>query len=217
MRQIQLFIFDFDGVIGDTAPDIAGAVQAAQAHYGLPVMTQEKILSYVGFGAKYLIDCTLPLPDETEKSQALAWYKAYYHAHAVDRTVLYPGMDAVLRTLHRAGRKICVVSNKPEALTKEIVKQLGIADLLTLVLGPESVVRMKPDPEGLLQCVAATGILPEQALMTGDSYTDIIAGRAAGMYTCGAFYGYGDPDKLRAETPDFSISAPLELLQNINL
>ena len=53
--------------------------------------------------------------------------------------------------------------------------------------------------------------------MTGDSYTDIIAGRAAGMYTCGAFYGYGDPDKLRAETPDFSISAPLELLQNINL
>ena len=213
---IKAVIFDFDGVIADTARDIVASVQAAQKEYGIEVLDYDTILSYVGHGAKYLIDRSMPALGESALAGALEWYKQYYEAHPCDDTQLYPGFRELLETLYRRGIKLSIVSNKPETITELIVGKLEIAAYFTKVIGPESVTRMKPDPEGLELCLDAMGIdRPAEALMTGDSYTDIIAGKAAGMKTCAILYGYGDKEKLKAENADISVSAALEILPKI--
>lgn len=203
--KIKAVIFDFDGVVADTGRDIAASVQETQKHYGQPVYGYDTIMSFVGHGAKYLIDNTLSALSEYELSEALAWYKAYYEAHPCDRTCLYDGFAELVRALHERGVSMSIVSNKPEAITKIIVEKLGVSKYFTRVIGPESVTRMKPDPEGLLLCLDAMGAKPEEAVMVGDSYTDIQAGKAAGMHTCAVLYGYGNKEKLNAQNADFSV------------
>ena len=213
---IKAVIFDFDGVVADTARDIVASVQAAQRQYHTAVLDYDTILSYVGHGAKYLIDRSMAALGKAALADALEWYKQYYAAHPCDGTRLYPGFRELLDALSHNGIKLSVVSNKPEAITELIVRKLEIADYFTKVVGPESVTRMKPDPEGLKLCLDAMGISePAEALMAGDSNTDIIAGKAAGMKTCAVLYGYGDPVKLKAENADISVSAALDLLPEI--
>ena len=93
-----------------------------------------------------------------------------------------------------------------------IVDKLGIAFYFTRVIGPESVTRMKPDPEGLLLCAKAMDATPESCMMVGDSYTDIEAGKAAGFgCTCAVFYGYGNKEKLNAAGADFMVQRGAEI------
>ncbi|MBR5280914.1 MAG: HAD-IA family hydrolase [Clostridia bacterium] len=209
---VQAVVFDFDGVLADTALDIAASVRATQRQYGLPEMTTAEIMSFVGWGAKHLIDHTVPVEDEQKQAEILAWYKNYYGAHPCDETVLYPGIQEMLASFKARGVKMSVVSNKPEPLTKMIVDKLGIAAYFTRVIGPESVTRMKPDPEGLLLCANAMGVDPEHCMMVGDSYTDIEAGKAAAFgCTCAVLYGYGNKEKLNAAGADFAVRCGMEI------
>ncbi|HIU29028.1 MAG: HAD-IA family hydrolase [Clostridiales bacterium] len=212
---IKAIVFDFDGVIADTGRDIVASVQAAQKEYRMPVLDYDTILSYVGHGAKYLLDCSMPELPESLRAGALDWYKQYYEAHPCEETRLYPGFSELAEALSQKGVSMSIVSNKPEAITKRIVNRLGISRYFTKVIGPESVLRMKPDPEGLLLCLSAMGAEPEASLMVGDSYTDIQAGKAAGMHTCAVLYGYGDKAKLKAENADYSVSASIEILKGL--
>lgn len=211
MLDIDIVVYDFDGVIADTAADIAGAVQATQKHYNKTVMDIPEIISFVGLGAKYLIDSCLPDMAEQEKEASLRWYKAYYHTHSCVSTVLYPTVADTLHAIAGAGIAQCVVSNKPEPLTKKIVHELGVDSYFNLILGPESLEKMKPDPEGLIKC--ATTMNRRKGIMVGDSYTDILAGQTAGMKTCGVLYGIGNREKLLASGADFYIKNLEELLQ----
>lgn len=215
MCKIKAVIFDFDGVVADTGRDIAASVQETQKKYSQPVLDYDTIMSYVGHGAKYLIDNTLPALSEKELEAALAWYKAYYEAHPCDRTCLYEGFKELVGRLHEMGVSMCIVTNKPEAITKKIVYKLGIAEYFTRVTGPESLTRMKPDPEGLVKCLEAMHAENNRALMVGDSYTDIQAGKAAGMYTCAAMYGYGNKDKLKAQNADFAVEKCTDIINII--
>ena len=204
--ELQAVVFDFDGVLADTALDIAASVRATQRQYGLPEMTTSEIMSFVGWGAKYLIDKTVPMEEEAKQGEVLAWYKDYYAAHPCDETVLYPGIREMLEGFKARGVKMSVVSNKPEPLTRMIVDKLNISPYFTRVIGPESVTRMKPDPEGLLLCAQAMEAEPAKCMMVGDSYTDIEAGKAAGFgCTCAVFYGYGNKQKLEAVGADFAV------------
>ncbi len=203
--ELQAVVFDFDGVLADTALDIAASVRATQRQYGVPEMTTPEIMSFVGWGAKHLVEHTVPV-EEDKKAEVLAWYKDYYAAHPCDETVLYPGILETLEGFQARGVKMSVVSNKPEPLTRMIVEKLQIGRFFTRVIGPESVTRMKPDPEGLLLCAKAMEAEPAGCMMVGDSYTDIEAGKAAGFgRTCAVFYGYGDKQKLEGMHADFSV------------
>ncbi len=205
--KLQAVVFDFDGVLADTALDIAASVRATQRKFNIPEMTTPGIMSYVGFGAKYLIDHTVPVGDEAIMEEVLRWYKQYYAEHPCDETVLFPGIQETLDTFRTAGVQMSIVSNKPEAITLLIVEKLGIQAYFTRIIGPESVTNMKPDPEGLLRCAQAMGITPEACMMVGDSYTDIVAGKRAGFgKTCAVFYGYGNREKLQAEHADYSVT-----------
>lgn len=213
---IKAIIFDFDGVIADTGRDIVASVQAAQKAYKIPVLDYDTVMSYVGHGAKYLIDGCMPQLNEADRAEALTWYKQYYEAHPCDHTDLYKGFRELVSALRNRGIQMSIVSNKPEAITDIIVRKLGILDYFTKVIGPESVRNMKPDPEGLLLCLRAMNASAAEAVMIGDSYTDIMAGKAAGMKTGAILYGYGDKQKLKAENADFSVSASLDILREID-
>ena len=212
---IKAVIFDFDGVVADTGRDIVASVQATQKKYGVSVLDYDTIMSYVGHGAKYLIDRSMPDLSEQKRAEALTWYKQYYAVHPCDETRLYDGFRLIAESFKQKGTAMSIVSNKPEATTNLIVEQLGISTYFTKVIGPESVVHMKPDPEGLLLCLDAMHTIPAEAVMVGDSYTDIQAGKAAGMHTCAILYGYGDKKKLKAENADFSVSAAFDILRGI--
>lgn len=204
--KIQAVVFDFDGVLADTALDIVASVRATQRHYGVPEMSGAEIMSFVGWGAKFLIDNTVPVCAE-HQSEALSWYQAYYAAHPCDETVVYPGVLETLARFQTMGVKMAVASNKPEALTNKIVDKLGLMEYFTCVIGPESVTRMKPDPEPLLLCAQRMETAPEYCMMVGDSYTDIVAGRNAGFAkTCAVLCGYGNQEKLQAEHADFTVT-----------
>lgn len=215
--KIESVIFDFDGVIADTGRDIVASVQATQKEFGGRILDYDTIMSYVGHGAKYLIDKSFAGFSEEKCAETLDWYKEYYKAHPCDKTVLYDGFEEVAKKLNEKGIKMSVVSNKPEAITRLIVKNFKIADYFTMVIGPESVKNMKPDPEGLFMCLEAMGAKPENSVMVGDSFTDIIAGKAAGMKTCEILYGYGNKEKLKAENADFSANSTYDILKELNI
>lgn len=211
-NNIESVIFDFDGVIADTGKDIVASVQATQRHYSIPELDYSTIMSYVGHGAKYLIDCSMQQLSQADCDEALKWYKEYYKNHPCEKTNLYEGFEKVVAQLAERGISMSIVSNKPEVITLLIVEKLGIAHYFTKIIGPESVSRMKPDPEGLIMCLEAMKAKPENSIMVGDSFTDIQAGKAAGMHTCAILYGYGDKTKLKAEHADYSASATDEIL-----
>ncbi len=216
--QIKAVVFDFDGVLADTELDISASIQATQRHYGAPVMSKTDIIACVGFGAKYLVDKTVPIGDDTKMAEVLRWYKKYYEAHPCDETVLFPGVLETLNTFKAKGIPMSIVSNKPESITKLVVKALGIEEYFTSIVGPESVTQVKPHPEGLILsgqrmfAVLGEPYDPKACMMVGDTYTDIVAGKAAGFgHTCAVLYGYGDRDKLLAADADYSVQHGQEI------
>ena len=217
LKNIKSVIFDFDGVVADTGKDIVASVQATQREFDIAELDYKTIMSYVGHGAKYLIDCSMQPLSEDVCEQALIWYKDYYKNHPCDKTELYDGFESVAEELAKRGISMSIVSNKPEPITRLIVDKLNISHYFTKIIGPESVRKMKPDPEGLFMCLEAMNARPEESVMVGDSYTDIQAGKAAGMHTCAILYGYGDKEKLKAENADYSASAAKEILDFLNL
>lgn len=210
--KLKAVVFDFDGVLADTALDIGASIRATQRQYGARVMETPEIISHVGFGAKYLVDHTVPVGDERKMAEVLGWYKAYYEAHPCDITVLFDGIRETLETFRLRGVPMCIVSNKPEAITRLIAEQLGIAPFFTRIVGPESVTKMKPDPEGLLLCARemferrGEPLDLSACMMVGDAYTDIQAGKAAGFgATCAVLYGYGNREKLLAAGATYQV------------
>lgn len=199
MGKIDLVIFDFDGVLADSASDIASAIRASQAHFGYPIMEADDIVNAVGFGAKKLVEDTMPGAGKA----VLDWYMEYYEEHPAVETVLYPGVRKLLEYLKNKGIIACVLSNKQEALVKKILKILAVDSCFSTVLGPESLSKMKPDPEGIIYCLDKYKIEPYRCLMVGDSYSDIRAGKSAKVNTCALLYGYGDREKLFEEKADF--------------
>lgn len=206
-------MFDFDGVIIDSGADIAHAVQHTLDLFNRPVLSKDEIISYVGHGAEVLIrrsfkDC----PEELIK-EALPVYKQYYLENALIETMLYEHVHDTLEILKgQKGKKVALVTNKPENIARRILEGLNIGKYFDLVLGPESVKKMKPDPEGIMKVLATFGIEAEKAVMVGDSHTDIEAGRSAGILTCGVTYGLGNTDELIKSSPDFLINDMASLI-----
>jgi len=214
---VNLVIFDFDGVIIDSGQDIASAAQHVLKLFDQPILSQEEIISYVGHGVQYLIrNCFKDCDDDTIK-QVIPIYRNHYLENAVVETRLYEHVEETLEYIKksRENNKIALVTNKPEDLTYKILEVLGVKPYFDMVVGPESVKKMKPDPEGILQVLEQFKIPPQQAVMVGDSHVDIEAGKNAGTITCGVTYGLGDREELIKSSPDILINDLAELLEHI--
>lgn len=207
--KVNVILFDFDGVIVNSSADIVNAVNYTLNYFGKPVLKTDEIISYVGRGMEVLLQKSFKVNDPMLIKQALPVYKNYYLEHCVIETKLYTNVKETLEFFK--DKKTGLVTNKPEDLTLKILKCLDVRDYFGKIIGPESVKRMKPDPEGLIKVINAFGENPVKTIMVGDSYTDIVAGKSAGTYTCGVTYGLGSKTELIRSAPDFIVDDLLSL------
>ena len=214
---VNLIIFDFDGVIIDSGRDIASAAQYVLKLFDRPVLSQEEIISYVGHGVQYLIRNCFKGCDDDFIEQVIPIYRKHYFENAVVETRLYKHVEETLEYIKKTGEdnKIALVTNKPEDLSYKILDLLEVKQYFDVVVGPESVKKMNPDPEGILQVLEQFKISPRQAIMVGDSHVDIEAGKNAGTITCGVTYGLGDREELIKSSADILINDIAELLTHI--
>jgi phosphoglycolate phosphatase len=197
---IQLVVFDLDGTLADTKQDLALSVNAMRESMGLGPLPLEAVTSYVGHGVTVLVKRALgeEAPDgEVEKG--LAFFLDYYAHHLLDHTIAYPGVREALEDL--GNRKLVILTNKPTRFSRAIVEGLGLAPYFFEIYGGDSFPLKKPDPMGIKVVMSSLSIPAEKTLMVGDSDTDVLTGRNAGVWTCGVTYGFG-PQALQEACPD---------------
>lgn len=211
----MLLIFDLDGTLIDSSADLASAMNAAREHVGRPPLDPRLIYSYVGNGIPVLVRRALGQDaSEALVQNAVAFFRTFYQAHAMDRTRFYPGVQALVHELS-AAHTLAILTNKPERISREIIAFLGVEDYFTQIYGGDSFATKKPDPVGINALMAELGAGPEQTLMIGDSAVDVRAARNAGVRSCGVAWGF-QPDSFEADPPDLLIQNPAELLHYLN-
>jgi phosphoglycolate phosphatase len=190
LREITLLIFDLDGTLVDSKLDLALSVNAMLAEMRCTQLPHEQIATYVGHGVSNLIRRALgdATTDESVE-RGLEFFLAYYRQHMLDNTVTYPGVREALEDLK--GWQLAVLTNKPVRFSQEILSGLDVVQYFAFVYGGNSFAQKKPDPVGVVKLMGDMNASPRQTLIIGDSDTDILTGRNAGVWTCGVTYGFG--------------------------
>ncbi len=192
----ELIVFDFDGTLIDSVPDLAGSVNYMLASLGRKTYEEAVIRTWIGNGASKLVKRALCGGEEVEDidedlfDKALEIFLTRYEAHICDKTYLYPNVAQTLAILKRHGKKIAIVTNKPSAFIEPILSKLGIKRFVDIYLGADDVRLKKPHPEPLVQVCQKTGIAIERAIMVGDSKNDIEAAKGCRMQSVAVSYGY---------------------------
>lgn len=184
MREIRAVVFDLDGTLVDSAPDLRVAVNRMLAEHGRRALGLDEVIGMIGDGATKLVERALaasggPAGDLAAHTRR---FLDFYEGNAADATRPYDGVPETLAALHGAGMALGVCTNKPETATLEVLRDLDLAHWFAAVIGGDSLdgVR-KPDPRALLAAVARLGTSPEHAVMVGDNANDVGAARAAGI------------------------------------
>lgn len=170
----------------------------------------ENIVKMVGDGTRTLLTRALQQSTEAELQSALQHFRAHYAVHLADFSKPYDGMAEVLA--HFRTKKKAVLSNKPHEFTLALLERLHLAQAFDFIQGGQAALPLKPDPTSLQNILAHLQVEAARALMIGDGENDILVGKAAGVRTCAATYGYRPAENLLTLTPDFVMQAPLELL-----
>jgi 2-phosphoglycolate phosphatase len=209
--QLRLVIFDFDGVLADTAEDHVQAANAVLTHCGMLPVSPLEVRGLIGGTAEALMQRLMVDANPGQVREAASLFKEIY-ATCYDRsTRLYSGVLGALDALRTEGALLAVATNKAEAITRDLAQKLGILSYFREVVGPESVTNRKPDPEPIQLILSRLQLPAGSALMVGDAATDIIAGKRAGTLTCAAYYGFGAASELEAAEPDFGVSCIQEI------
>ncbi len=194
-----MLIFDLDGTLIDSRADLTAAVNAMRAANGLAAWPLEQVVPCIGNGMANLVDRTLADAPQIDRAESKTRLARHYALHPVDSTVLYPGVGETLQKLYAQGIPLAVVTNKPETLARRILELLGVMEYFAVLVGGDGPLPLKPAPDALNYCLERTGSAAEASWMVGDHYTDLEAGRRAGMRRAYALWGFGDP---RAEEPE---------------
>lgn len=211
---IAAVVWDLDGTLVDSAADIAAALNRLLTEERLPELDDERIRDMIGEGVPTLIRRGLAAHDVTADEQRLGGlverFLVIYSASATRRTRLFPGVRGVLATLGEAGIRQAVCTNKPEAITRQVLDDLGIASHFDVVIGGDTLPRNKPDPLPLRTTLQRLGVSPEQSLMVGDSAIDVLTAHGAGVDVAFVTFGYG-PGPSKPQLADFLIDDVAEI------
>ncbi len=206
-------IFDLDGTLLDTLDDLADAVNHALTAFGLPCRTRDEVRRFVGNGVAKLIERAVPDGYPAEKTQAaLSAFKTHYAAHCRDKTAPYEGIISLLTELRAQGVRTAIVSNKFDDAAKALSAHY-FGDLMEVAIGEREAegIRKKPAPDTLLMAMKALGVLPEETVYVGDSDTDILTARAAGVSCVSVTWGFRDREFLLSHGATQLIDTPDEL------
>ncbi|MGD8690573.1 MAG: phosphoglycolate phosphatase [Gammaproteobacteria bacterium] len=216
MSRIRGVIFDLDGTLVDSVPDIACAVDAMMRQLGLPGPGESRVREWVGNGAPRLVKRSLTGDMDGEPSTA-AFERGYaifleaYRRNVLVSSRLYAGARELLENLRTAGLDLACVTNKPAEFTGPLLDGLGIASYFDVVLSGDSLPRKKPDPLPLQHVMECLSVGPDNIVMVGDSANDISAARAAGVSIVCVSYGYNHGQDIREAGADIVIDALDEL------
>ncbi|TKT69377.1 phosphoglycolate phosphatase [Aquamicrobium sp. LC103] len=198
-------LFDLDGTLIDSAPDIAAAVNELVARHRLPPFAVEKVGTMIGDGMPKLVErafaaANMPL-EGPALDEAIREMMPIYLSHLTGESRPMPGAREALAHLRANGIATAVATNKPEKAANEVLSHFGLAGMLATVVAGEAVARKKPAPDALLLALERLGVPPSKALMVGDSKADVGAARAAGMPVVIVRGGYTQtpPEELGAD------------------
>jgi phosphoglycolate phosphatase len=212
-RRVDAVLFDLDGTLLDTAPDLVGALNHLRVDEGLAAEPVEKYRPLVSQGALGLIRAGLPDRGPEEEARRRQRFLDWYARHSMDHTAPFPGIELLLETLEGAGVPWAVVTNKPTFLTVPMLEALGWDQRAGAVVCGDTLSVSKPDPAPVLHACDALGVAPARSAMVGDDPRDLDAGEAAGALSVLASFGYGAAAVLESARPVQAIvERPLAVL-----
>lgn len=192
--RVTAVLFDLDGTLVDTAPDMVAVLQSMQRDHGAAPVGYELGRAYVSNGAVGLLRLGFPDADEARIEALRPEYLGRYRERICEASTLFAGLDRLINLLDEKRCPWGVVTNKPQHLTEPLLVALGLLDRAACCVSGDTLPQRKPDPAPLLHACALARLDPRAAVYVGDSARDIAAGRAAGMATIAAAYGYITPD-----------------------
>ena len=205
----QTIVFDLDGTLIDTAPDLVDTLNVVFAREGLPPVPYETARNLIGGGARAMIARGIAAEGRTfapaKLEQMFTDFIAHYSAHIADRSRPFPGLIDTLDALAGNGCRFAVCTNKLERLSVMLLEELELAGRFEAICGQDTFGVQKPDPEILRRTITAAGGHPQNAIMIGDSATDIRTARAAGVPVIAVDFGYSERPVAEFE-PDRIIS-----------
>lgn len=191
----KLVLFDFDGTLADTAPDLAAAANKQRVRRGMPPLPEADLRAFSSYGARGLLKAALGVETTDPEFPALReQFLTDYEAGMTDNTVLFPGIRELLNTLKANGFEWGIVTNKLEYLAVPQAVHLGLHNDCVVTVGGDTTDHIKPHPAPLLHAAKKANIDPAYCIYVGDDERDIVAGKAAGMATVVAAYGYCGPE-----------------------
>jgi phosphoglycolate phosphatase len=203
-------VFDLDGTLVDTAPDLVATLNAILAREGLPPVAFAAARNMVGGGARAMIERGLAaeglIPVAAEMERLCGQFIEHYAAHIADHSRPFPGVEAALDELVRGGCRLAVCTNKLEWLSRRLLGALGLKDRFAAICGADTFGVQKPDAAILHGTVARAGGHSDRAIMVGDASTDIAVARAAGIAVVAVDFGYSETP-VAALAPDRIVSS----------
>lgn len=218
-----LILFDLDGTLLDTLEDLSEAVNHALEQRGLPLHTVDEYRHMVGHGVRNLVKqalesalnkayaaeaSTMPALTDAYIDTALADFKAYYQAHIDVHTHPYPGIPELLAALHTRGVQLAVASNKFQEGTEYLIQRFFPGIPFVAILGNRPGWPLKPDPEIVQEVLSRAGVAPAEALMVGDSPTDMRTAANGGIEALAVSWGYRTPEELEAAFSQIQADTP---------
>jgi len=214
-----VLLFDLDGTLVDSAPDLAGAANDLRARHGLAPLPYADLRPMVGSGARGMVGVAFGVGPEDARFEGLrdAFLARYAERLLVD-TRVFDAVQPVLARLEAAGLPWGIVTNKAMRFTEPIVHGLGLAARAAVVIAGDTTPHAKPHPAPLLEAARRLGVDPRRCAYVGDDHRDIVAGRAAGMTALAAAWGYlGQGEPVQAWGADRVLDAPDQLLNWLEL
>ena len=210
-RAFDCILFDLDGTLIETAPEIADAVNDTLGHFGFAAVTQQQVNDWIGHGTRELLIQALAFVQQTPADTVRhldhfpvieAEFSRHYQRRCGTRSHLYPKVRETLHTLRAAGVRLAVVTNKEGRYTQTVLDAHELAPLFDRVVSGDTLRVKKPDPAGIHDCLGAFGVAPSRALFVGDSSIDVATARNAGIAVWALPYGYNMGEPIEACGPD---------------
>jgi len=215
----QVILFDLDGTLIDSAPDLALAINHMLTTLGRDTFSDDLIRSWVGNGAQVIVKRGLSGSADVDENidpelfaKALDIFLGFYAQNLCVNTVTYPHVRSTLKILKAQGYRLVIVTNKPIDFVEPILAGLQLDGLFELCLGGDSLPERKPSPLPLLHVCESLSVTVEQCVMVGDSKNDILAANAAQMQSVGLTYGYNYGEDIAVHQPDVVFSDFADLI-----
>ena len=217
-RPPEAVLFDLDGTLADTAPDLIAALERLRAELGLPRIETGGLRAHASRGANAILALGLPELGGADRDAFRSRYLDDYQAHCWDASRPFDGMPELLDCLDAAGVPWGVVTNKLSRLARPVLDQAGWAERIACLIAGDTTGRAKPAPEPVLAACSALGIEPRRVVFVGDDERDVIAGQAAGTSTVAALWGYiPSPERVAGWGADAMAGAPSALHEFLGL